>query len=61
MVEKLDELATRASSIFDVQLQKQLTLITVRNYNKEIIEKLLKDKTVLLQQQTTTTFQALCF
>ncbi len=61
MVEKLDELAAKASSIFDVQLQKQLTLVTIRNYNKEIIEKLLKDKTVLLQQQTTTTFQALCF
>ena len=61
MVEKLDELAAKASTIFDVQLQKQLTLITIRNYNNEIIEKLLKDKKVLLQQQTTNTFQALCF
>ena len=61
LVGKLDELAAKASSIFDVQLQKQLTLITIRNYNKEIIEKLLKDITVLLQQQTTNTFQALCF
>jgi aspartate kinase len=59
--DKLDELAVKASSIFDVQLQKQLTLITIRNYNKEIIEKLLEDRTVLLQQQTTNTFQALCF
>jgi hypothetical protein len=30
-------------------------------HNKEIIEKLLEDRTVLLQQQTTNTFQALCF
>ena len=59
--DKLDELAAKASSIFDVQLQKQLTLITIRNYNKEITEKLLEDRTVLLQQQTTNTFQALCF
>ncbi len=57
---KLEELATKAAAIFDVQLQKQLTLITIRNYNKEIIEKIVAKRGVLLQQQTTNTFQALC-
>lgn len=59
--DKLEELAAKAANIFDVQLQKQLTLITIRNYNQEIKTSLLKNKTILLQQQTTTTFQALCF
>jgi aspartate kinase len=59
--DKLNELATKAAAIFNVQLQKKLTLITIRNYNKATIEKLLKNKTVLLQQQTTNTFQALYF
>ncbi len=59
--EKLEELATKASTIFDVQLQKQLTLITIRNYNKEIIERIVGERKVLLQQQTSNTFQALCF
>ena len=60
-VEKLEELAEKASAIFDVQLQKQLILITIRNYNQQSKTTLLKDKNILLQQQTTTTFQALCF
>jgi aspartate kinase len=59
--EKLEEFATKAATIFNVKLQKQLVLITVRNYTKETIEKLLINRTVLLQQQTSNTFQALCF
>jgi aspartate kinase len=59
--EKLDELAAKLANIFDVQIQKKLTLITVRNYNKVVIEKLLHNKNIMLQQQTPTIFQALCF
>lgn len=57
--EKIDELASKASSIFSVQVQKQLTLVTIRNYNKEIIEKLLSGKQALLQQKTPSTLQTL--
>lgn len=57
--EKIDELAGKASSIFNVQLQKQLTLVTIRNYNKEIIEKLLSSKQAVLQQKTPSTLQTL--
>ena len=59
--EKIEELATKLATIFDVQIQKQLTLITIRNYNEAIIKKLIENKSTLLQQQTPNTFQALCF
>ena len=48
-----------ASEIFDVQLEKDLTLLTIRHYNAEIISKLSKDKTIVLEQKTKDTIQML--
>ncbi len=59
--EKIETLAAKLATTFDVQIQKELTLITIRNYNKSIVEKMVLGKTILLQQQTQSTFQALCF
>ena len=57
--EKIDMLAFEVAEIFDVQLKKELTLLTIRHYNKEIVEKLARGKTILLRQQTTDTIQLL--
>ena len=57
--EKIEKLAFEVAEIFDVQLIKELTLLTIRHYNNEIVEKLTKDKTILLRQQTTDTVQLL--
>ena len=57
--EKIDMLAFEVAEIFDVQLKKELTLLTIRHYNKEIVEKLTHGKTILLRQQTTDTIQLL--
>ena len=38
--EKIEKLALAASSIFEVQIEKNLVLLTIRHYTKEIIEKL---------------------
>jgi len=57
--EKIEKLAFEIAEIFDVQLMKELTLLTIRHYNNEIVEKLTKDKTILLRQQTTDTVQLL--
>jgi aspartate kinase len=57
--EKIDKLVFEASEIFDVQLMKDLALLTVRHYNEEIFEKLTFGKTILLRQQTTDTIQVL--
>jgi aspartate kinase len=57
--EKIEKLALEASSFLDVQVVKDLSLLTIRHYNKETVEKLTAGKTILLRQQTTETIQAL--
>lgn len=57
--EKIEKLALEASTIFDVQMMKGLTLLSIRHYNQEIFEKLTKEKTILLRQQTPETIQVL--
>lgn len=56
---KIEKLALNASLIFEVQLEKDLTLLTIRHYSKELIEKLTANKTVLLEQRTSDTIQVL--
>ncbi|MFI5187453.1 MAG: aspartate kinase [Chitinophagales bacterium] len=57
--EKIEKLAFEVFEIFDVQIMKELTLLTIRHYNKEIVDKLTSGKTILLRQQTTDTIQLL--
>ncbi|MEO6537722.1 MAG: aspartate kinase, partial [Ferruginibacter sp.] len=57
--EKIDQLAAEASFLFDVELEKNLTLITIRHYNEETIRKYTVNKTVVLEQKTITTVQML--
>jgi aspartate kinase len=57
--EKIEKLALAASEIFDVQLEKDLILLTVRHYTREKYDELTKGKTVLLTQRTTETVQVL--
>jgi aspartate kinase len=57
--EKTAELASRASTIFDVQIQKNLTLLTIRHYTPEYIELLSKNNEILLEQKTQETIQIL--
>jgi len=57
--EKIDKLAFEVSEIFDVQVMKGLSLLTIRHYNREVFEKLTQGKIILLRQQTTDTIQIL--
>lgn len=57
--EKIEKFALRASEFFDVQLERNLTLLTIRHYNKDIIEQLSKHKTIVLEQKTKATIQLL--
>jgi aspartate kinase len=57
--DKIEKLAMAASEIFDVQLEKDLTLLTVRHYTPEALEPLIAGKTVILKQQTPETVQVL--
>ncbi len=56
---KIEQLASAAAAIFDVQVEKDLNLLTIRHYNKEIFEELTKDKNIILTQRTKETIQVL--
>lgn len=56
---RMEKLAQIAGSLFDVQVMKQLELLTIRNYTDELIEKYAANKTILLIQQTPKTVQIL--
>ncbi len=57
--EKIEKLALGASEIFDVQVTRDLSLLTIRHYTGEYFEKLTNGKSILLRQQTPETIQAL--
>jgi aspartate kinase len=57
--EKIQQLAVKASEIFDVQIERDLTLLTIRHYDDTTLPQLLKGKQVVLTQKTKTTLQAL--
>jgi aspartate kinase len=57
--EKIETLAFDVAGIFDVQIMKDLTLLTVRHYTKDIFEMLIEGKKILLRQQTSDTIQLL--
>lgn len=57
--EKIEQLAMAASELFEVTIEKELTLLTIRHYNQELVTTMLKGKQIVLQQQTATTLQVL--
>ena len=57
--EKIDLLASAASQIFDVQVEKNLSLLTIRHYDADTIQKLTENKVIVLEQKTLETVQML--
>jgi aspartate kinase len=57
--DKIEKLAMQAADLFDVELMKGLSLLTIRHYNEEVLEKLLNGKEIILRQQTKKTIQVL--
>ena len=57
--EKIEKLASGASEIFDVSVTKDLSLLTIRHYNEDILRTMLKETSILLRQQTPETIQVL--
>ncbi|MEO5892572.1 MAG: aspartate kinase [Ferruginibacter sp.] len=56
---KIEKLALTASEFFDVQIEKNCILLTIRHYNEAIIQKLTSGRTQLLSQKTKETIQVL--
>ena len=57
--EKIEKLALAASELFDVQVIKEVQLLTVRHYTNAIVQTLTADKIELLSQKTKETIQVL--
>ena len=57
--EKIEHLAAAVSAIFDVQVERNLSLLTIRHFNNELLMKMTNDKQIILKQQTPETVQVL--
>lgn len=55
--DRIQQLALESENLFDVQMRKNLTMLTVRHYQMNVVDKLLEGKTALLTQKTTETIQ----
>lgn len=55
--DKVEHLALEAATVFDVQVEKDLNLLTIRHYNKDIVEELTASKNIILTQRTKETIQ----
>ena len=49
--DKIQKLAFAASDLFDIQIEKGLTLLTVRHYKEELVLALTEGKEIVLKQQ----------
>lgn len=57
--EKVEQLAAAAAEFFDVQVERDLTLLTIRHYDNETFETLTGGKNIVLRQQTPVTIHVL--
>ncbi len=57
--EKIDALALEAAAHFEVTVERNLSLLTIRNYTEEAIEKYIAKSNWLLEQKTPETIQVL--
>ena len=56
--EKTGQIAAEASLLFDVDVERELFLLTIRHYDNETINKLTDGRKVILEQRTPETMQA---
>lgn len=56
---KIEELALKASAKFEVQLQRNLLLLTIRHHDNETISTMTSNKEIILTQKTKETIQVL--
>jgi aspartate kinase len=51
--------ALAASELFEVEVERDLTLLTIRHYNEDILKKMVAGKKTELRQQSPDTIQLL--
>lgn len=57
--EKIDKLAQTATKLFDVEVEKGYTLLTIRHYQKGLMEAMTAGREIRMMQQNNVTVQAL--
>jgi aspartate kinase len=58
-IDKIEKLALAASELFEVVVEKGLTLLTIRHYREVLLQELTAGKQVVLRQQGEDTVQVL--
>jgi aspartate kinase len=59
--DKIEKVALAASEFFEVQVEKGLTLLTIRHYNEELLQKMIAGHRIELRQQSPETVQILMY
>jgi len=59
--DKIEKLALAASELFDVQVEKGLSLLTIRHATTGLLEKMTEGKKIELRQESPQTVQVLLF
>lgn len=57
--DKIEKLAFGAADFFEVQIEKNLVLLTIRHYNETIVQKMIAGHKIELRQQSPDTVQML--
>ena len=57
--DKTDHLAAEAAKFFEVNIERGLTLLTIRHYDEKTITELTKGRQIVLEQKTPQTVQLL--
>ena len=57
--DKIEKLAGTAAAMFEVVVEKGLSLLTIRHYNEDLLQKLTAGKKTVLRQQSVDTVQVL--
>lgn len=57
--DKIDQFASLAAALFDVQVEKGLSLLTIRHYNEPVLQQLTAGRKRVLVQQSEDTVQFL--
>ncbi|HMH32751.1 MAG TPA: hypothetical protein VK543_06960, partial [Puia sp.] len=58
-IDKIEKLALQASEVFDIIIEKGLTLLTIRHYDETSFQKLTAGKKIVLLQRSPETVQVL--
>jgi aspartate kinase len=57
--DKIEKLVLRSDEMFEVQIERGLTLLTIRHYDQSTLDRLTKNKSIVLKQQSPETVQVL--